>query len=176
MKQFELLIEKTLFASRWLLAPIYLVLSLALLALGVKFFQEVFYVFTHLWDMKETTLILYILSMIDMTLVGSLVVMVMFSGYENFVSRIDVDGDVDKLDWLGKLDANTLKLKVAASIVAISSIHLLKKFMEIGTLYEQQAIEIANAQLMWYVIIHMVFVISALLMAVLDKIAFASKH
>jgi uncharacterized protein (TIGR00645 family) len=91
--------------------------------------------------------------------------MVMFSGYENFVSRMDL-GEGDKLDWLGKLDANTLKLKVAASIVAISSIHLLGKFMEAAT--------IPNDKLLWYTIIHMAFVFSALLLAILDRIAFKS--
>jgi uncharacterized protein (TIGR00645 family) len=91
---------------------------------------------------------------------------VMFSGYENFVSKIDVDEGSEKLGWLGKLDANSLKLKVASSIVAISSIHLLRAFMD--------ARETPNDKLMWYVIIHLTFVISALLMGVLDRIAFAS--
>jgi uncharacterized protein (TIGR00645 family) len=108
-----------------------------------------------------------VLTLIDMSLVGSLIVMVMFSSYENFVSKIDLDEGTEKLDWLGKLDANTLKLKVAVSIVAISSIHLLRIFMKAET--------IDNDKLMWYTIIHMVFVISALLLAVLDKIAF-QKH
>jgi len=140
-------IEKLLFASRWILAPVYLGMSLALVALGVKFFQEVFHVLGHIWAMKESDMVLTILAMIDMVLVASLVVMVMFSGYENFVSRIDIDEDTEKLGWLGKLDAGTLKLKVAASIVAISSIHLLRAFMN--------APEIPNDKLMWYVIIHL---------------------
>ena len=162
----ERLIEKTLYASRWLLTPIYLGLSLALVALAVKFFQELFHIFSIVFSISESDLVLSILSMIDMTLVGSLIVMVVFSSYENFVSKIDLDEDDEKLDWLGKLDAGTLKLKVAASIVAISSIHLLQKFMEID--------HIDNDKLQWYVIMHMTFVISALLLAVLDKIAFAS--
>jgi uncharacterized protein (TIGR00645 family) len=93
--------------------------------------------------------------------------MVMFSGYENFVSKIDIDETAggDKLGWLGKLDAGTLKMKVAASIVAISSIHLLRKFME--------AEHIDNDKLLWYVIIHMTFVFSAVLMGVLDRITSA---
>jgi uncharacterized protein (TIGR00645 family) len=162
----ERAIEKTLFASRWLLAPVYLGMSVALLALGVKFFQELYHVSSHLLAAPEADLVLSILSLIDMALVGSLIVMVMFSGYENFVSRIDVhdEGD-DKPEWLGKLDAGALKLKVAASIVAISSIHLLKMFVK--------AEDIANDKLLWYVIIHMTFVISAVLMGVLDRIAFA---
>ncbi|MDX1519432.1 MAG: TIGR00645 family protein [Gammaproteobacteria bacterium] len=174
MRELELFIEKTLFASRWLLAPVYLGLSLAVLALGIKFFQELFHIYSELIVMKEADLVLMILSLIDLALVGALIVMVMFSGYENFVSRIDVGEDTDKLDWLGKLDANTLKLKVAASIVAISSIHLLRIFMETPRIFAQHGAEMANDRLFWYTAIHITFVISALLLALLDRIAFAA--
>ncbi|MGB1800568.1 MAG: TIGR00645 family protein [Gammaproteobacteria bacterium] len=162
----ERLIERSLFASRWLLAPIFLGLSLALVALIIKFFQELIHTLTSVLSLTEAELILRILSMIDMALVGSLIVMVMFSSYENFVSKIDLEEGEEKLDWLGKLDSGSLKLKVAASIVAISSIHLLQKFMKVQSLDE--------THLMWYVIIHMTFVVSALMLAFLDKIAFAS--
>ena len=162
----ERLIERLLFSSRWLLAPIYLGLSLTLLVLGIKFFQELWHLFAHIWTMEESNMILVVLAMIDLALVASLVVMVMFSGYENFVSRLEVGEGEDKLGWLGKLDAGTLKLKVAASIVAISSIHLLQKFVNIE--------QTPNDKLMWYVIIHLTFVVSALMMGVLDRIAFAS--
>ena len=162
----ERLIEKTLFASRWLLAPLFLGLSLALLALGFKFFQEVYHVLAHILHTPETSLVLTLLGLIDMALVASLIVMVMFSGYENFVSRIDLDEGAEKLNWLGKLDAGTLKLKVAASIVAISSIHLLRAFMDVE--------KHSNDTLMWYVIIHLTFVVSAVLMGVLDRMSFAS--
>lgn len=162
----ERFIESALYLSRWMLAPIYLGLSVAVLALGVKFFQELFHVAGHILEMPEADVVLMALSLIDLTLVGSLILMVMLSGYENFVSRIDLADSDQKLDWLGKLDANTLKLKVAASIVAISSIHLLRVFMELR--------QIPNEKLVWYVVIHMAFVVSALLMALLDRIAFAS--
>jgi uncharacterized protein (TIGR00645 family) len=162
----ERMIEKTLFASRWLLAPLYLGLALALVALGIKFFQEILHLFTEVLHMPDANLILAMLALVDMTLVASLVVMVMFSGYENFVSRIDLDDGVDRLNWLGKLDAGTLKLKVAASIVAISSIHLLSVFM--------RAQDMANDKLLWYVILHLTFVVSAVLLAVLDRLAFAA--
>jgi len=164
----ERLIEKTLFSSRWLLAPVYLGLALALLALGIKFFQEVIHMFSDILTMPEANLVLSILALIDMTLVGSLIVMVMFSGYENFVSRIELDEGAEKMEWLGKLDAGTLKLKVAASIVAISSIHLLSVFMKVQ--------EIANDKVFWYVILHMTFVLSALLLGVLDRITFSAKR
>ena len=161
----ERLIERTLYATRWLLAPLYLGLSLALLALGLKFFQEALHMLPHVFELAENDLVLTILSLIDMTLVGSLLIMVMFSGYENFVSRIDVEEGGEKLEWLGKYDAGTLKLKVAASIVAISSIHLLRIFMNVE--------QIPDNKLMWYVIIHMTFVFSALLLGFLDRMAFA---
>jgi uncharacterized protein (TIGR00645 family) len=157
----ERLLENLLYSSRWLLAPIYAGLSLALLALGIKFFQEIIHIFPHLLAMKEANLVLIVLSLIDIALVGGLIVMVMFSGYENFVSRIDIDDGKEKLSWLGKLDAGSLKQKVAASIVAISSIHLLKAFMDIQN--------IDNGKLLWFVILHMTFVLSAMGMALIDK-------
>ncbi|HET9863780.1 MAG TPA: TIGR00645 family protein [Steroidobacteraceae bacterium] len=162
----EELFEKTLFASRWILAPVFLGLSLALIALGFKFFQQAWHVFAQLIEMEEADLVLTVLAMIDIVLVGSLIIMVMFSGYENFVSTIDAKGS-DSLNWLGKLDAGTLKLKVAASIVAISSIHLLRIFMQAQT--------VPNDKILWYVILHLTFVVSAVLLGVLDKISFA-KH
>ena len=161
----ERFIERLLFASRWILAPLYLGLALGLLALGVKFFQEAFHTMLHIFEMTEPDLVLVVLALIDLSLVGSLVVMVMFSGYENFVSRIDASTDKDALGWLSKLDSGTLKLKVAASIVAISSIHLLRVFMK--------AQDTDNDKIMWYVILHLTFVVSALLLGVLDRISFS---
>ncbi|MBK1695157.1 hypothetical protein CKO09_10455 [Chromatium weissei] len=162
----EQIIERLLYASRWLLAPIYLGLSLTLIALAFRFFQEIYHLFSHILEIGESDMVLVVLALIDLSLVASLVVMVMFSGYENFVSRIDVREGDDQLDWLGKLDSGTLKLKVAASIVAISSIHLLQEFVNVP--------QVPNDKLMWYVIIHLTFVVSALLMGFLDRIAFAS--
>ena len=161
----ETIAEKFLYASRWLLAPIYLGLSFALLLLGLKFFQEVIHALPLVFSTKEADLVLLILSLIDLSLVGGLIVMVMLSGYENFVSSIDIKDGSEKLSWLGKMDAGSLKQKVAASIVAISSIHLLQKFMN--------AQSIDNDKLMWFVIIHLTFVISAIGMAYVDKI---NKH
>jgi uncharacterized protein (TIGR00645 family) len=170
----EKLIEKTLFGSRWLLAPIYLGMSLTLVALGLKFFQEAYLVFIHIFENSEAELVLHLLALIDMALVGSLIVMVTFSSYENFVSRLDVEGEGDKLGWLGKLDASSLKLKVAASIVAISSIHLLKMFMNLGSPQGIDGVQISEQQLMWGVIIHLTFVASAVLMGVLDRMSFSA--
>ena len=137
----ERFIENAMYASRWILAPIYFGLSLGLLALALKFFQEVFHVIPNVFALSESDLILVILSLIDMALVGGLLVMVMFSGYENFVSQLDINEGKEKLSWLGKMDATSLKNKVAASIVAISSIHLLRVFMD--------AKNVPDNKLMW---------------------------
>jgi len=158
--------EKLLYASRWLLAPIYLGLSVALLLLGLKFFEEVLHVVPLLFSMSESDLVLMILQFIDIALVGGLLVMVMLSGYENFVSRIELDEESEKLGWLGKLDSGSLKQKVAASIVAISSIHLLQAFLNIRNF--------SSDQLMWLVIFHITFVLSALGMVFMDRLS--AKH
>ena len=162
---FERYFEKLLFAARWLLAPVYLGLSLALIALALKFFQETIHLLSNIQSIAESDLVLAVLAMIDLSLVGSLIVMVMFSGYEIFISRIEAEG-TDALGWLGKLDAGTLKLKVATSIVAISSIHLLRIFME--------APQVPNDKIFWYVALHLTFVVSAVLMGVLDRLAFSA--
>ncbi len=155
-------IENLMYAARWILAPIYIGLSVTLMFLTVKFFQELWHVMPDLLSMRESDLILLVLSLIDLALVGGLIVMVMLSGYENFVSQLDIDSDKEKLGWIGKVDSGTLKSKVAASIVAISSIHLLKIFMN--------AQQTDNEKLMWYVILHLTFVVSAFGMGWLDKI------
>ncbi len=158
----EKALEKLMYASSWIMAPVYLGLSLVLIALGIKFFVEIIHILPQLLTIKEADLILTILSLVDLTLVGGLVIMVMFSGYENFVSQLDVDDSNEKLGWLGKVDSNSLKNKVAASIVAISSIHLLKVFMDTPN--------IPNDKIMWYLLIHITFVISAFVMGYLDKL------
>ena len=163
----EHFIETIMVRARWLLAPVYLGLSLALIALTVTFFREVWHLFEIVFgtDFAEADVVLIVLSLVDISLVGGLLVMVMLSGYENFVSELNTKGDRDKLSWLGTMDASSLKMKVAASIVAISSIHLLRVFMELRTVPE--------GQLMWYVIIHLTFVASAFAMGTLDRI---TKH
>ncbi len=161
----ERFLENSMYASRWLLAPIYFGLSIALLLLGIKFFQEAIHTLPVIFSIKEADLVLVVLSLVDLALVGGLLVMVMLSGYENFVSQIDIDASKEKLSWLGKLDSGSLKQKVAASIVAISSIHLLKAFMN--------AQQIDNEKLILYVVIHLTFVLSAMGMAFLDRM---NKH
>jgi len=151
-----------MYASRWLLAPVYAGLSLALLALSIKFFQELYHFLPHVSETSGSNLILDLLGLIDLTLVGSLIVIVMFSGYENFVSRMNIGDTAEKLQWLGTHDYSSLKMKVAASIVAISSIHLLKVFMNINAT--------DNDKILWYILAHLTFVISAFIMGYLDKL------
>ncbi|HIF0682990.1 TPA: TIGR00645 family protein [Klebsiella pneumoniae] len=158
----ERFLENAMYASRWLQAPVYFGLSLGLIALTIKFFQEIFHILPHIFSVSESDMILTLLSLVDMTLVGGLLVMVMFSGYENFVSQLDINEGKEKLSWLGKMDATSLKNKVAASIVAISSIHLLRVFMD--------AKNVPDNKLMWYVIIHLTFVLSAFVMGYLDRL------
>jgi len=157
----EKLIETLMYRSRWLLAPIYLGLSLALIALAIKFFQELIHLLFDITILAEADMILIVLSLVDIAMVGGLLVMVMMSGYENFVSELNIGEDEEKLSWLGKMDASSLKAKIAASIVAISSIHLLKAFMN--------AENIDNDKLMWFVLIHLTFVVSAFAMGILDS-------
>ena len=138
---------------------------------AVKFFQEAWHALSQAHLIAESELVLTLLALVDIVLVGGLIVMVMLSGYENFVSRIDVnrgDNREAALGWLGKLDAGGLKLKVAASIVAISSIHLLRIFMN--------AMQVPNDKIMWYVVLHLTFVVSAVLLAVMDRVTAAAKH
>lgn len=161
----EKLVETLMYRARWLLAPIYFGLSFALIALGLKFFQEVWHLMWQVLSIKEAELILVVLTLIDLAMVGGLLVMVMMSGYENFVSTLNVAEDEEKLSWLGTMDSSSLKMKVAASIVAISSIHLLKVFMN--------AEKTDNDKILWYTVLHMTFVVSAFAMGYLDKL---SKH
>lgn len=161
----ERLVETLLVRSRWLLAPVYLGLSLALIALTITFFREVWHLFEIILSAKESDVVLTVLSLVDISLVGGLLIMIMLSGYENFVSELDGKSENEKLSWLGKMDASSLKMKVAASIVAISSIHLLRMFMDIRNVNPEY--------LKWYVIIHLTFVVSAFAMGSLDRI---TKH
>ncbi|WP_062265052.1 TIGR00645 family protein [Endozoicomonas arenosclerae] len=156
----ERLLERVLYSARWLLAPMYLGLSLVLIVLLIEFYQGVLYLAFNVLEMAEHDVTLKVLTLIDVVLVAGLIVMVMYSGYENFVSKLDIDEDTEKLSWLGKMDSSSLKAKLAASIVAISSIQLLKVFMN--------AENITNDKLLMNVVMHMTFVISALLMGFLD--------
>ncbi len=161
MQSLEALIERVILGSRWILVVFNFGLAAALLIYAFSFVMKFIKIATGVLLADENDMILSMLSLIDATLVASLILMVMVSSYENYVSRLD-NADV-KLSWLGKLDAGSLKIKVASSIVAISSIHLLQVFMN--------ADRYDNTKIMWSVIMHLTFVVSALLLGVLDRIS-----
>ncbi|TJZ93235.1 TIGR00645 family protein [Paracoccus gahaiensis] len=159
----ERLIERGLFASRWMMAPMYLGLALALVILVWIFMMELVRFVMIIPVMTVNDAILGVLALIDLSLAANLLLIVIFSGYENFVSRMDLSDHVDRPDWQGEVDFSALKLKLVASIVAISGIHLLKVFMDVG--------QYDPLQIRWMVIIHLVFVISGVLLATMDWIA-----
>ena len=164
----EDLFEGMVFKSRWLLAPMYLGLVGSLLILLLKFIQEFWHIVIHILDTSEREAVLSILALVDITLVANLLIMVIFSGYENFVSKIDVADHVDKPDWMGKVDYSGLKLKLIGSIVAISAIDLLKAFMHITTPGVEH---LTDSQMGWMVGIHMSLIISGVMFAWMDRIA-----
>ncbi len=163
-------LEKTLFASRWLLAPMYLGLTLALAMLVVVFLRDVIYYLPQVLEMSVDKVILVSLTFIDLTLAANLLLIVMFSGYESFVSKLDIDGAKDRPAWMGTVDFGGMKLKLIASIVAISGIHLLKRFMEIG-----KEGPVNEVELKWMVIIHGIFIVSGVMMAAMDYVVAKSK-
>ncbi|CAN5471871.1 TIGR00645 family protein [soil metagenome] len=164
MKSVEHFVESIILASRWLLVVFYLGLAVALAIYAVSFGNKLVDFVSHLMDLDDADTILKVLGLIDAALVASLVVMVIISGYENFVSRFDNHGGVH---WLGKIDTGSLKVKVASTIVAISSIHLLQVFLNAATF--------TNDKLMWLTIMHMAFVFSALFLAYIDRVMSETK-
>ena len=165
--------EQTLFASRWLMAPMYLGLVVSLGMLLVIFVRELLYYLPQVLTMTAEEAILVALTLIDLSLAANLVRIVVFSGYENFVSKLDIDDGGDRPDWMGTVDFSGLKLKLIASIVAISGIHLLKRFMEIGE-GSWSAME-NSAELYWLTVIHLTFVGSGVLLAGMDWLSAQAK-
>ncbi|ODN71739.1 TIGR00645 family protein [Methylobrevis pamukkalensis] len=157
-------IERVIFFSRWILAPFYIGLLIAAVMLLVHFGVELFHFVTHSVGSKESDIILGILSLVDLTLTCSLILIVVFSGYENFVAKIDPLEHPGWPEWMSKIDFAGLKQKLMGSIVAISAIQVLKAFMNLGTTPDW-------VQLGWLVGIHMVFVVSAVLLALTDRIS-----
>ena len=163
LKRTEHGLEGVIFTSRWLMAPFYLGLIVSLAVLLFKFLYILYEFITHAWGASESDIILGVLSLIDLSLTGNLVLIVVFSGYENFVSRIDPAGHPDWPEWMTRIDFAGLKQKALASIVAISAIQVLKAFMNIDS-------SLNNEKLAWLVGIHFVFVITTLLLALSDRI------
>jgi uncharacterized protein (TIGR00645 family) len=173
MKLLEQVLEAVMFRSRWMLAPMYIGLVGGLGLMLVKFVQEFLHILEHIVDTPEKEVVLSILGLVDITLVANLLIMVIFSGYENFVSKIDVATHEDRPDWMGKVDYSGLKLKLIGSIVAISAIDLLKAFMHQSTAGIEH---LNNTQMAWMVGIHFTLILSGVLFAVMDKISESSHH
>jgi uncharacterized protein (TIGR00645 family) len=162
-KKTEHALEVFLFNSRWALVPLYVGMLLTVLILSLKFVQEFIHMIPHILSAPASQLILDILSLIDILLIANLIMIIVFSGYENFVSKLEILQDhVDRPEWMGKVDYNGLKLKVIGSVVAISSIELLRGFMNIQNLDDKT--------LAWMVGIHAMFVVSGVLFALMEKL------
>jgi uncharacterized protein (TIGR00645 family) len=159
-------LELWLFRSRWLMAPFYVGLALALAGLVVVFFNEAIHEFARIPSMSPEQAILMVLSLIDLSLAGNLLLIVIFSGYENFVSKIDTGDDEDRPGWMGTVDFSGLKMKLIASIVAISAIALLRAFMQLA-----EGAVLSDRSLAWLVGIHLTFVVSGVLLALMDLLA-----
>lgn len=164
MKKVEQAFEHVLFASRWLLAPVYLGLVGALVALLFKFAKQAWGIFSQLTTASDSEIIIGVLSMVDVALVMSLLVIIIFSSYENFVSKMDhLHEHEDRPEWMGNIGFSDLKIKLIGSIVAISGIELLKAFMNVDNLTDRH--------MAWMVGIHLTFVLSGVLYAVMDKLS-----
>ena len=161
-------LESSMFASRWFMAPVYVVLSLSLAVIMLKVIQEFIHNIPTFYAMDIRNLLLFVLHIIDMALIGNLVLMILFAGYENFVSKIGAaEGSEDKPSWMGKVDFSGLKLKLISSIVAISGINLLEAFMSLKDHTDRDVI--------FLIIIHLVFIASGVFLALMDWIASKTK-
>ncbi|HZS11852.1 MAG TPA: TIGR00645 family protein [Nitrospirales bacterium] len=154
--------EIIVFASRWVQAPLYGGLIVAELLYAYKFLTELWEMVHHVGDLSETVFMLGVLSLIDITMVANLLTMVVIGGYATFVSKLDLEGHRDRPDWLSHVDPGTIKVKLAASLIGISSIHLLKAFVNIGNVEPER--------LKWQILIHMTFLGSAILLAWTDRL------
>ncbi len=166
-RKLEIALERTLFAARWILAPFYLGMVFALLGIFVVFARELISELRHILAFDSEQVILLALSLIDLSLTANLMLIVIFAGYENFVSRMHVDGHEDRPSWMGTVDFSGLKIKLVASIIAISAIALLRAFLPLGEVDAPFDIP----RLRWMVIIHLTFVASGLLLTAMDWIA-----
>jgi uncharacterized protein (TIGR00645 family) len=166
VKRIEVTLENLLFSARWLLAPFYFGLAISLFVLLIKFCAELLHLAVGAFASSESDVILGLLTLVDLTLTGSLLIIVIFSGYENFVSKMDHSDHGDRPEWMGTIDFSALKLKMLSSIVAISAVQLLRQFMSLGVVTPER-----ERELMWMVVIHVVFVVSSVLLALSDRIA-----
>src|SRR6187431_2333214 len=161
-KRLESIFEKIIFGSRWLQAPMYIGLIVGCILYAYKFIVELIHLCLTIDEITESALMLGVLTLVDITMVANLLIMVIIGGYSTFVSRIDIEKHEDKPEWLQKVDAGTLKVKLAGSLVGVSGIHLLQTFINIQN-HESQHV-------MWQVIIHIVFLCSSVMLAYSEKL------
>ena len=158
----ETIFEKLIFLSRWIQAPLYAGLIVGGMLYTYKFLVELFHLCATVNEITETVLMLGVLTLVDITMVANLLIMVIIGGYSTFVSRLDIDKHEDKPEWLQKIDAGSLKVKLAGSLVGVSGIHLLQTFINIKNNESEHV--------MWQVIIHFIFLTSAVMLAYTEKI------
>jgi len=160
------LLENIIFASRWIQAPLYVGLIVAGILYAYKFAEHLWHMIHGIQSLDETMIMLGVLTLVDITMVANLLVMVIVGGYATFVSRLDIDGHPDKPDWLDHIDAGTMKVKLAGSLVGVSGIHLLQTFINVKELDEKAV--------MWQVIIHSVFLLSSIMLAWTERVLHAN--
>ena len=166
MQRVEHFLERFMFASRWLLAPFYIGLVIAIGLLLVKFGKELLVLLPLVFEGTGSTILVGVLTLVDIALVANLLIIIIFAGYENFVSKINTGNNEDRPDWMGHVSFTDLKIKLIGSIVAISGIELLKAFVDVKAY--------TNEQLAWKVGLHMAFVVSGVLFALMDKLSHKS--
>lgn len=160
-----------IFSSRWLQLPLYIGLIIAQGVYVVLFLKELWHLIGHSFDFSEQQIMLVVLGLIDVVMISNLLVMVIVGGYETFVSRLNLKGHPDEPEWLGHVNASVLKIKLAMAIIGISSIHLLRTFIAAGNLGTERAMSYTQTGVMWQTIIHVVFIFSAIGVALADRIA-----
>ena len=171
-------LQKLIFSSRWLQLPLYLGLIVAQGVYVVLFMKELWHLISHATSLNEQLIMLAVLGLIDVVMISNLLVMVIVGGYETFVSRLNLQRHPDQPEWLSHVNASVLKVKLAMAIIGISSIHLLKTFIDIGTLGTEGS-RYTEAGVMWQTIIHTIFILSAIGIAYTDKLmgsTAAKKH
>jgi uncharacterized protein (TIGR00645 family) len=162
MSRLHTFIESVIFESRWVQAPLYLGLIAALFVYAYQFMVELLHLVTQIGSISETDIMLIVLGLVDVVMIANLLIMVIIGGYETFVSRLELDNHPDQPEWLAHMNASTLKVKLAVSLIGISSIDLLKTFIN--------AAHLEDRVILWRVIIHVIFLLSALALAFTDKL------
>ncbi len=162
MNKIAIVLQKIIFMSRWIQAPLYLGLILTLIVYVYEFAIGIFQLFTHLFSLTDTQIMLGVLDLIDVVMVANLLIMVIIGGYEIFVSKLNLDHHPDKPEWFSKVDSGMMKVKVALALVSISSIHLLRTFFSVSTM--------SNMAIMWQILIHLSLLVSVLTIALTNKL------